>query len=159
VVLFRCGGNQSAPVVHREYGRAMARIDPPLSGPERDSLTSWLQYQRDTLVLKCEGLDPAQLCERSVPPSTMSLIGLVRHMAEVERNWFRRVLAGEGTDTAGPIYYSKSNPDGDFDDVKHGRLGVANATWPMRLCLGWTSTRRASGPDVDPFQCVGCSHT
>jgi hypothetical protein len=96
----------------------VARLDPPLVGPERESLVTWLRYHRDTLAMKCEGLTPAQLCERSVPPSAMSLIGLVRHMAEVERNWFRRLVADESDDTAGPIYYDNdTNPDGDFDDV------------------------------------------
>jgi len=107
----------------------MTRIDPPDSGPERESLTSWLQYHRDTLALKCEGLDPAQLCERSVPPSSLSLIGLVRHMAEVERHWFRRLLAGESKETAGPIYYSETNRDGDIDDVSPESVAEAWATW------------------------------
>jgi uncharacterized damage-inducible protein DinB len=63
---------------------------------------------------KCDGLDDAQLKVRSVEPSSMSLLGLVRHMAEVERNWFRRVL--DQQDAPG-IYYDDANPDGDFDDV------------------------------------------
>ena len=63
---------------------------------------------------KCDGLSPEQLAERSVPPSTMSLLGLVRHMTEVERNWFLRILAGE---TAPPLYYSDDDPDGDFDTI------------------------------------------
>jgi uncharacterized damage-inducible protein DinB len=107
----------------------MERVDPPLTGSERQSLTSWLQYHRDTLATKCEGLTPEQLCARSVPPSTLSLIGLVRHMAEVERSWFRRVLAQEGNDTAGPIYYSESNRDGDFDDVDPTTVDADLATW------------------------------
>ena len=110
---------------------AMTRSDPPLIGPERESLIAWLQYHRETLAVKCADLDPAQLCERSVPPSTQSLIGLVRHMAEVERSWFRRLLAGESDDTAGPIYYSDSNPDGDFDDVDPTTVGKAMATWRL----------------------------
>jgi uncharacterized damage-inducible protein DinB len=91
------------------------RVDPPLTGlNERDMLRAWLEYHRETLVLKCDGLTPAQLAERSVPPSSMSLLGLVRHMTEVERNWFLRVLAGE---TAPPLYYSDDDPDGDFDTI------------------------------------------
>ena len=90
---------------------------------------SWLQYHRDTLAMKCAGLSPAQLCARSVPPSTMSLVGLVRHMAEVERNWFRRLLAGEGDDTTGPIYYSDASPDGDFDDIDPTTVDEAMTTW------------------------------
>jgi uncharacterized damage-inducible protein DinB len=111
------------------YGRAMERVDPPFHGPERESLLAWLQYHRATLAMKCAGLDPDQLCRRSVPPSTMSLIGLIRHMAEVERNWFRRLLAGEGDDTAGPIYYSDASPDGDFDNTDPSAVDADMNAW------------------------------
>src|SRR3954469_15069261 len=93
----------------------MTRVAPPLAGEdERTSLRSWLEYHRETLLMKCDGLAPEQLGERSGPPSPMSLQGLVRHMTEVERNWFLRVFAGE---TAPPLYYSDDDPDGDFDNV------------------------------------------
>ena len=93
----------------------ITRIDPPLTGlDEREMLRAWLEYHRETLLMKCDGLTPSQLAERSVPPSSMSLLGLIRHMTEVERNWFLRVLAGE---TAPPLYYSDDDPDGDFDNV------------------------------------------
>ncbi len=111
------------------YSPPMDPRPPPLHGPERESLTEWLRYHRETLAWKCDGLDPDQLCLRSVPPSTLSLIGLVRHMAEVERHWFRRLLAGETTDTAGPIYYDDTNRDGDFDDVDPSTVDAAMATW------------------------------
>ena len=62
---------------------------------ERGNLIEYLRAYRLTLRLKCAGLDPEQMAARSVPPSTMSLLGLVRHMADVERSWFRRVMAGE----------------------------------------------------------------
>jgi uncharacterized damage-inducible protein DinB len=71
------------------------RTYPPFEADERATLTAFLDYQRATLALKCEGLTDDQLRERAVPPSSLSLLGLVRHMAEVERNWFRPVLAGE----------------------------------------------------------------
>jgi uncharacterized damage-inducible protein DinB len=91
------------------------RTDPPMSGlDEREMLRAWLEYHRETLLWKCDGLSAEQLAERSVPPSTMSLLGLVRHMTEVERNWFLRVFAGE---TAPPLYYSDDDPDGDFDSI------------------------------------------
>ena len=70
------------------------RVDPPFVADERTMLDTWLDYHRATLAMKCEGLDDEQLKRRSVEPSSMSLLGLVRHMAEVERNWFRRVLSG-----------------------------------------------------------------
>jgi uncharacterized damage-inducible protein DinB len=62
---------------------------------ERATLTAYLRYYRQTLEMKCAGLDAAALARRSVPPSDMSLLGLVRHLADVERRWFRQVLAGE----------------------------------------------------------------
>jgi uncharacterized damage-inducible protein DinB len=58
-------------------------------------LEGWLEFHRVTLLLKCEGLDDGQRKRRPVESSRLSLHGLVRHMAEVERSWFRRVLAGE----------------------------------------------------------------
>lgn len=66
----------------------------PLDG-EREMLSRFLDYHRATLAMKCDGLSEEQLRTRSMPPSTLSLLGLVRHMAEVERTWFRRVIDGE----------------------------------------------------------------
>ena len=71
------------------------RTEPPLNTDERTTLKAFLDYHRDTLLWKCEGLTDGQLRQRAVPPSTLSLLGLVRHMAEVERTWFRRVIDGE----------------------------------------------------------------
>jgi uncharacterized damage-inducible protein DinB len=65
--------------------------------------------------MKCSGLDDAQLKRRAAEPSTLSLLGLVRHMTEVERSWFRRRIAGESPDVAGPIYYTDARRDDDFD--------------------------------------------
>jgi uncharacterized damage-inducible protein DinB len=102
------------------------RIDPPLEAGEREMLVAWLDYHRATLIMKCDGLDDGQLRQRAVPPSSLSLLGLVRHMAEVERGWFRRTLGGED---AQPRYYSDDNPDGDFDDVDTADAAEAFATW------------------------------
>jgi hypothetical protein len=71
------------------------RLDPPFEGNERATLTGFLDFHRATLALKCEGLTADQLRQQAAPPSGLSLLGLVRHMAEVERNWFRPVLGGE----------------------------------------------------------------
>lgn len=62
---------------------------------ERTTLAEFLRVYRLTLQMKCADLDSVQLASRSVPPSTMSLLGLLRHMADVERYWFRQVMAGE----------------------------------------------------------------
>jgi uncharacterized damage-inducible protein DinB len=90
--------------------------DPRLGGPrlggERATLTEFLRSQRLTLELKCAGLDAEQLARRAVEPSTMSLLGLVRHMAEVERRWFRTRFAD---DDQGSLYQKPDDPDGDFN--------------------------------------------
>ncbi|MFE1785297.1 DinB family protein [Streptomyces sp. NPDC059506] len=102
------------------------RIDPPFIADERPMLENWLEYHRQTLAVKCEGLTPEQLRLRSVSPSSLSLLGLVRHMAEVERNWFRRVLGGED---ASPLFWNDEYPDGDFDLVDDAEADEAFATW------------------------------
>ncbi len=91
------------------------RVRPPNVAAERVALEAWLDYHRATLLTKCAGLTGEQLATRSVPPSTMSLLGLVRHMTDVERSWFRVRLLGRAPD---PLYYDDDdNPDGDFDDA------------------------------------------
>ena len=74
---------------------ATERARPPLQAGEREMLTGWLEHHRAILLWKCQGLTDEQLKQRSVPPSSLSLLGLVRHMAEVERAWFRVVLLGK----------------------------------------------------------------
>ncbi|RRO18401.1 DinB family protein [Saccharopolyspora rhizosphaerae] len=73
----------------------MDRIEPPLTGGERDTLVGFLDYQRATLAGKCAGLDEDQLRKQAAPPSELTLLGLVRHMADVERAWFRRCVGAE----------------------------------------------------------------
>src|SRR5947199_10877662 len=87
---------------------------PPTQLPEREMLVAWVEFHRATLLWKCQGLTDAQLKLRSVPPSTMSLLGLVRHCTEVERNWFQRTLQRQPVE---PLYHSDADPDGDFDNV------------------------------------------
>ncbi|GAA2907253.1 DinB family protein [Streptosporangium fragile] len=91
------------------------RIDPPFIADEGPMLHAWLDWHRETLAVKCAGLTDEQLRLRAAEPSTLSLLGLVRHMTDVERSWFRNVLNGEGT--VG-IYYSDDDPDGDFDTLE-----------------------------------------
>ena len=90
--------------------------DPRLGGPslggERATLAEFLRCQRLTLELKCRDLDAEQMARRSVYPSTMSLLGLVRHMAEVERAWFRTRFADGDTVKR---YQTLEDPDGDFN--------------------------------------------
>jgi uncharacterized damage-inducible protein DinB len=87
------------------------RTDGGFTG-ERDTLVGYLRDQRLTLELKCADLDAAQLAQRAVPPSTMSLLGLIRHMADVERSWFRIHMAGSQVKR---LYRTDDNRDADFD--------------------------------------------
>ena len=91
------------------------RTEPPGQGSELATLTGFLNYYRQTLELKCSGLDAAALATRSVEPSKMSLLGLVRHMSDVERNWFRRFMAGQD---AQDRFSSSEDIDGDWDGAR-----------------------------------------
>jgi len=81
---------------------------------EREMLDTMLGYQRDTLLMKCAGLDATGLRTRGAPPSTLSLLGLVRHSALCERWWFRIQLDGQDLPW---LYVTEDNMDGEFDDV------------------------------------------
>ncbi|MFF9689688.1 DinB family protein [Streptomyces sp. NPDC014623] len=102
------------------------RSTPPLDAPERKMLEGWLDYHRATLAMKCAGLTDAQLREASVPPSEFTLLGLVRHLTENERGWFREVLAGEDVP---PVYGTDADPDGEFHLTDADTWEEARATW------------------------------
>jgi hypothetical protein len=102
------------------------RIDPPLEADELTTLTAFLDFNRDTLALKCDGLTHDQLRERAVPPSSLSLLGIVRHMAEVERNWFRPVLAAEEMQA---IFAPDMNWEAAFRDAATADVGEAFSIW------------------------------
>src|SRR5690349_7378719 len=87
------------------------RTDPPLAD-ERTTLVEFLRWQRQTLELKCADLTPEQLARQAVDSSTLSLLGLVRHMADVERSWFRRVMNGED---APPHFRTQEDLDAAFN--------------------------------------------
>ncbi|MCW2500026.1 MAG: hypothetical protein JWN87_1702 [Frankiales bacterium] len=121
----------------------ISRAEPPDIGDERTQLDAWLDYHRQTLQLKCAGLSPEQLRQRSVSPSSLSLLGLVRHMAEVERSWFRRRLLGEELHF---LYCSDENPDGDFDDVDTADVETDFATFTEEVELARAA---AAGRSLD----------
>ncbi|MFI9048817.1 DinB family protein [Streptomyces sp. NPDC053427] len=93
----------------------IARRELPAAAGEREMLQSWLDWHRETLFTKCAGLTPEQLLQASAPPSTLTLLGLVRHMALVERSWFRERFAGE---ELADLYDLARNVDADFDDAE-----------------------------------------
>jgi uncharacterized damage-inducible protein DinB len=98
----------------------------PRNDDERSTLLAFLEWQRETLARKCAGLAPDQLRIRSAEPSTLTLLGLVRHMADVELGWFRRTLAGE--DVA-DHYSSEDDQDADFNNVDTADVDEAFAAW------------------------------
>ncbi|WP_433242259.1 DinB family protein [Streptosporangium sp. CA-135522] len=106
------------------------RVDPPYIADESPMLHAWLEWHRETLAVKCAGLSQEQLRLRSIAPSSLSLLGLVRHMTEVERHWFRNILNGENTSG---IYWSDQDPDGDFDLVDTASAEEAFARWQSEI--------------------------
>jgi hypothetical protein len=100
------GMTWTAPAIER-------RLE-PFVGDERAQLQGWLDFHRDTLLFKCAGLDRDRLVEAAVPPSALTLLGLVRHMAEVERAWFRIRSGGQDLPA---LYCSDADPDGDLLDI------------------------------------------
>jgi len=90
------------------------RTEPGFTLGERDMLEGWLEFHRATLLFKCEGLDDERRKARPVATSKLSLHGLVRHMAEVERSWFSRTLLANPDE---PYLYYQSPDDDDAELV------------------------------------------
>ncbi len=122
----------------------IARAEPSFTAGDREMLDGWLDYHRATLLTKCEGLTDEQLKTRAVPPSSMSLLGLVRHMSEVERGWFAREI--EADETATPVYFSKVSPDGDFDDLDSAPVADVFARFDEEIAR---ARRIAAARDLD----------
>jgi hypothetical protein len=107
----------------------MERPVPPVIADERTMLRVFLDCHRATLAMKCAGLSDQQLRQRAVPSSALSLLGLVRHMAEVERTWFRRVINGEVSLRLVMLHliheYARHNGHADFlREAIDGAVGV-----------------------------------
>jgi uncharacterized damage-inducible protein DinB len=123
--------------------------DPRNSGTvlegERATLLDYLRAYRLALEMKCAGLDAEQMARRSVPPSTMSLLGLIRHMADVERTWFRRVMAGE---IAPPYYWSDEVADADWAGAVADPAVVAEAWQKWRDEIGFAERYVAETDDL-----------
>ena len=118
----------------------------PRLGDERTTLAEALRRQRLTLELKCAGLDAGAMARRAVEPSTLSLLGLVRHLAEVERATFRRLLAGQD---APRLYTSETDHDGDFDGAVADPKVVAQAWETWRGEVDFAVRFVADAPSLD----------
>jgi hypothetical protein len=114
------------------------RSDPPLVAGEREALAAWLDFQRETLLVKCSGLTEKQLKEHAVPPSGLTLLGLVRHMTDVERWWFR--VHGTGQDMTFR-YWTEGNLNADFEDLDEPDAPAALAAFWEEVGLARAAVR------------------
>ncbi|MHA6764145.1 DinB family protein [Streptacidiphilus sp. PAMC 29251] len=123
------------------------RIGPSSTAGEREMLRDFLDFHRATLAMKCEGLSDEDLRRASMPPSTLSLLGLVRHMAEVERAWFRRVFDGEDV----PLVWSDA---GDFQvayDARDADRVQAFEAWEAEVARSREIERAAESLDLTGY--------
>jgi hypothetical protein len=118
----------------------------PRLGDERTTLVESLRCQRLTLEMKCSGLDAEAMARRAVEPSTMSLLGLVRHLAEVERGTFRVMMAGQDVPQ---LYCSATDRDGDFDGAVPDPQVVAEAWDAWRAEVDFATRFVAEAPSLD----------
>jgi uncharacterized damage-inducible protein DinB len=120
------------------------RPEPPFLAAERESLDTWLEFHRATALQKVEGLDAEQLCRRAVPPSTLSPLGIVRHLGIVEDYWLHEVLLGE--EQPDP-YCTPENPDGDLLDGTPATAEADLAAYRERVAAARAA--QASWTDLD----------
>ncbi len=124
----------------------MTRAEQPADGDERAIILGWLAFHRDALRAKCDGLDPTQLVEASAPPSRMSLLGLVRHITEMERAFGGWALGPDAVLQWVYGDYPDDGPEGDFDvDVSMADDSMANWEREKRT----TDQRIASHSSLD----------
>ena len=122
------------------------RTYPPMQGDERATLSGFLTFQRPTLAWKCADLSADDLARRSISCSTMSLLGLVRHMAEVERIWFRDVLSAEKTT---PYFYDDADRDGEFNRVEADGAQVESGFAAWKAEIAFADEFVANAPNLD----------
>jgi uncharacterized damage-inducible protein DinB len=130
--------------------RGDERPEPPLVDDERSTLTGFLDYQRATLEWKCSDLRAEQLARRASPPSSLSLLGIVRHLADVERSWFDRVNSGGARRPS--LFSSEDQPDGDFDGARPDDAVVREAFAAWRAAIDESDTVLTSKELDDTFE-------
>jgi hypothetical protein len=122
------------------------RENGPTLGDERTTLAEALRCARLTLEMKCAGLDAEAMARRSAEPSTMSLLGLVRHLAEIERKTFREMMAGQDVP---PLFCSDTDRDGDFDGAVPDPQVVAEAWDAWRAEVDFATRLVAGAPSLE----------
>jgi uncharacterized damage-inducible protein DinB len=126
-------------------GRVTAdRTAVPRAGGEREILRAYLDFHRETLALKCAGLSDQELRRRAAPPSALSLLGLVRHLADVERSWFRRVLDGQDV----PWLWSGTGDRAAAFEVAHASATEAFDAWQGEIAHARRIERSAESLEV-----------
>jgi uncharacterized damage-inducible protein DinB len=128
------------------------RADPDYVATERRALEQWLDYHRATLLAKCAGLTAGQLKQRAVPPSGLSLLGLVRHLADAERGWFRQGAAGEDVPD---LYWTEADPGADFDGIGAADAGADLGTYRREIAAAREAVAGKGLDDVVPFRWGG----
>ena len=121
------------------------RVYPPQVAGERNSLETWVDFHRATLLMKCEGLEPEQLATRSCPPSTLSLLGLVRHLTEVEA-WFHD-FDGEAE---GDWYSTDDDPDACFNSIDPSRTDDDLAAYERSVARAKAAAADRDLDDISP---------
>jgi uncharacterized damage-inducible protein DinB len=122
------------------------RVDAPPRSGERETLAGFLAWYRGTLELKCSGLDAEAMARRSVEPSAMSRLGLLRHLADAELIWWRRIMAGQD---APYRFISPEEPDADFFAAEADPEMVAQAWAAWRAEAAFADEFVASAPSLD----------
>ena len=123
------------------------RVDPSRLSSEKQALDEWVDFHRATLLMKCQGLTSEQLKTRSVEPSSLTLLGLVRHMSEVERGWFRRHAAREEIEFH---YSTDEDPDADLLNLDTADASADLAHFVAECQLSREATANLSLDDVVP---------
>ena len=139
-----------------ETFNAPERANVPVSGDERTQLDAWLDFQRATLLKKCDGLNAAQMKMHPVATSKLSLLGLIRHMTFVEQVWFETTFAGHDTSD---YYKTEGDRDADFNDLDSAAveevidLYLKSVKVSRELCAGHSldelATKPRRGREVD----------
>jgi uncharacterized damage-inducible protein DinB len=127
---------------------APERTEPDKIAAERTALEQGLDYQRDTVLLTCAGLTADQLRQRAVPPSNLSLLGLVRHLADVERGWLRQCAAREELPD---LYYTEAVPQADFDAIEAADAEADLDTYRQEVVAARNAVAGMALDDVVPF--------
>ena len=131
---------------------SVERAEPDYVAAERQALEQWLDYHRETLLAKCAGLTAEQLKRRAVPPSDLSLLGLVRHLADAERGWFRQCAANEDVPD---LYWTEGDKLADFNDIEAADAEGGLDTYRHEIVAARKAVADKDLDDVVPFRWGG----